>query len=81
MNRYLNVCTIILRFVALTSALFGLFGFTYLLRNAAGLETSGRYTDGQALASGIFYLLLGVGIFFLSKPLAKVLCWNLEGND
>jgi hypothetical protein len=80
MNGYLIVCTIILRFAALTSVLFGLLGFVYLFRNAAGLETSGRYTDGQALSSGIFYLLLGVGIFFLSKPLAKVLCWNLEGH-
>lgn len=78
MNSYKSVCAIILRFAGLLSVLVGIFGFVSLAFIFLIPNYSEKYTIAQAVQAGIFYTALGVIVFLLSKPLAKLICMNLE---
>ncbi len=78
MNKYEKVCTIVFRFVSLTSVLFGIFGFTHLIFASVIPNYPEKYTMGQSITSGVFYTLLGILIFLLSRLLAKLVCIKIE---
>ncbi|MEP6903429.1 MAG: hypothetical protein ABJA66_17010 [Actinomycetota bacterium] len=78
MSKYEKVCTLIIRFVAVIFSIFGILGFITLGLILANINYSQKYTSWEAFHSGIFYLALGIILYLLSKPLAKLVCLKIE---
>ncbi len=78
MNKYEKICAIIFRFAGLLSILFGIFSFTHLIFVSLIPNYPEKYTTGQSIGSGVFYTILGVIIFCISKLLARLVCVKIE---
>ena len=78
MSLYEKICTILIRFVAVILSVFGIFAFITLLLMFANISYSEKHTYWEVFHSAIFYFILGIVLFLLSKPLAKLICINLE---
>ena len=79
MNRFQKAAIFLVRLLGSVCLLFGVSGLAY-----SGILTvsqdvgRGGMTNGYSLMSGAFYLILGVVLLFLSRPLGKLLGKGLD---
>ena len=79
MNKFQKIAVFLIRLLSLLCVLFGINGFIYalILTISQSYQIDG-ITSAYSLMSGVFYFIWGIILFFLSKPLGKIIGSGLD---
>ncbi|MCF7855736.1 MAG: hypothetical protein K9N51_13125 [Candidatus Pacebacteria bacterium] len=83
MSHYGNLGALAFRILAVIAFFIGISGLLYWIPTVSRLaETAPRYADAYARAgSSVFYTFGGIVLFFLGRPLGRLVSWGLEMKD
>jgi len=79
MNKFQKAAIFLIRLLGCLCILFGISGLAYSAILAVSQDVGrGGITTGYSLMSGAFYLILGLILIFLSRPLGSLLGKGLD---